>query len=232
MQIQKLNSSKLFYNKWPYKIECYISGASRLKWLGAEITKDFCLSKPTPTLWSWQSNDKLGKEDKAALLVFTTGMEPFITLKDQLQIRVEGRRYNIFCKDRALLENIYNAVAPWVQRVSGPTTEEELNYMLDNGHRKILRDVLPKNMYQYRVYFKESWNVEDRKKFLEWVIKNSNIVDVSRSSKEWLQADKRWIYNPFIYVKNAHTLTMVGLHSSGNVKRVEEFILRENLVTA
>ena len=232
MQIQKLNSSKLFYNKWPYKIECYILGASRLKWLGTEITKDFCLSKPTPTLWSWQSNDKLSLKDKAALLEFTTGMEPFIELKDQLQIRVEGRRYNIFCKDRVLLESIYNAVVPWVQRVSGPTTEEELDYMLDNGHRKILRDVLPKNMYQYRIYFKESWNIADRNKFLAWIIKNPNIVDISKSSKEWLQGDKRWIYNPFIYVKDNKTMTMVGLFTSGNVKRVEEFILRENLMTA
>lgn len=232
MQIQKLNSSKLFYNKWPYKIECYISGASRLKWLGVETTKDYCIGEPTPTLWSWQSNDRLSLKDKAALLAFTTGMEPFIALTDQLQIRVEGRRYNIFCKDRLLLENIYNAVKPWVQQVSGPTTEEELNYMLDNGHKKILRDMLPKDIYQYRVYFKETWKVEDRNRFLSWIIKNPNIVDVSRGTKEWLEGHKRWQYKPFIYVKNAHTLTMVGLHSSGNVKRVEEFILRENLVTA
>jgi len=232
MQIQKLNSSKLFYNKWPYKIECYIFGASKLKWLGVESTKDYCQGKPTPSLWSWQSKDKLNKNDQAALLAFTIGLEPFLALKDQLQVRVEGRRYNIYCKDTVLLEQIYNAVTPWVQTVSGPTTEEELNYMLDNGHRKILRDVLPKDIYQYRIYFKESWKIEDRIKFLAWATKNPNIVDISKGSKEWLAGGKRWVYNPFIYVKDAHTLTMVGLHSSGNVKRVEEFILRENLVTA
>ena len=232
MQIQKLNSSKLFYNKWPYKIECYISGASRLRWLGVEITKDFCLGELTPTLYSWQSNDRLNLKDKSALLEFTNGLEPFLKLKDQLQIRVESRRYNIFCKDRVLLENIYNAVLPWVQRVSGPTTEEELNYMLDNGHRKILRDTLPKEIFQYRVYFRESWKTEDRIRFLAWAIKNPNIIDISKGSRAWLESGKRWVYNPFIYVKDAHTLTMVGLHSSGNVKRVEEFILRENLITA
>jgi hypothetical protein len=197
-----------------------------------EITKDFCLSKPTPTLWSWQSNDKLSKDDKTNLLHFTNNIEPFLELKDQLQVRVEGRRYNIFCKDRALLENIYNAVKPWVQQVSGPTTEEELNYMLDNGYRKILRDVLPKEIFQYRVYFRESWKTEDRIRFLAWAIKNPNIIDISKGSRAWLESGKRWVYNPFIYVKDAHTLTMVGLHSSGNVKRVEEFILRENLMTA
>jgi hypothetical protein len=232
MQIQKLNSSKLFYNKWPYKIECYISGASRLRWLGVETTKDFCLDEPTPTLYSWQSNDRLNLKDKSALLEFTTGLEPFLKLKDQLQTRVEGRRYNIFCKDRILLENIYNAVAPWVQQVSGPTTKEELDYMLDNGHRKILRDVLPKDGYKYRVYFRESWPTEGRIEFAKWSAKFPNTINISQSSLKWLECRQKWLYNPFMYVKDEKTLTMVGLFTSGNVKRVEEFILRENLVTA
>ena len=232
MQIQKLTSSKLFYNKWPYKIECYIIGASRLRWQGVETTKEFCLGKSTPRLWNWQSNDKLNKEDKDALLTFTTGLEPFLTLKDQLQTRVEGRRYNIFCKDRILLENIYNAVAPWVQQVSGPTTEEELDYLLDNGHKKILRDILPKDGHKYKVYLRESWSLEGRAAFAEWADKFPNTINISKSSKKWLDGGQRWLYNPFMYVKDEKTLTMVGLFASGNVKRVEEFILRENLMTA
>ena len=232
MKIQKLNSSKLFYNKWPYKMECYISGASRLRWLGVEITKEFCLGELTPTLYSWQSNDRLNLKDKSALLEFTNGLEPFLKLKDQLQTRVEGRHYNIFCKDRVLLENIYNAVAPWVQRVSGPTTKEELDYMLDNGHRKILRDVLPKDGYKYKVYFRESWPMEGRVEFANWSAKFPNTINISQSSLKWLECRQKWLYNPFMYVKDEKTLTMVGLFTSGNVKRVEEFILRENLVTA
>jgi len=232
MQIQKLPSSKLFYNKWPYKIECYISGASRLRWAGVDQTKDFCLGEPAPALWRWQSNDKLSKENKAQLLAFTTGLEPFLALRDQLQTRVEGKHYNIFCKDPVLLENIYKAVAPWVERISGPTTEEELNYMLDNGHKKILRDILPKDGYKYKVYLKESWSTESRAAFAEWAAKFPNTINISKSSKKWLDGGQRWLYNPFMYVKDEKTLTMVGLFASGNVKRVEEFILRENLMTA
>lgn len=232
MQIQKLNSSKLFYNKWPYKIECYISGASRLRWLGVETTKDFCIGEPTPTLWSWQNNDRLNLKDKSALLEFTTGLEPFLKLKDQLQTRVEGRHYNIFCKDRVLLEQIYNAIAPWVKQVFGPTTKEELDYMLDNGHRKILRDVLPKDGYKYRVYFRESWPMEGRVEFAKWSAKFPDTINISQSSLKWLECRQKWLYNPFMYVKDEKTLTMIGLFTSGNVKRVEEFILRENLITA
>ena len=173
----------------------------------------------------------MSKENKADLLAFITGLEPFLELKDQLQTRVEGRRYNIFCKDPILLENIYKAVAPWIQQVSGPTTEEELNYMLDNGHRKILRDVLPKDGYKYRVYFKESWSMESRATFSEWAIKFPDTITISQSSKKWLDGGQRWLYNPFMYVKDEKTLTMVGLFASGNVKRVEEFILRSSINT-
>jgi hypothetical protein len=231
MKISKLNSSKLFYNKWPYKIECYISGASRLRWSGVEITKDFCQGKPSPSLWNWQSNDRLSKDDKAALLVFTIGVEPFLDLKDQLQVRVEGRRYNIYCKDPVLLEQIYNAVKPWVEKVFGPTTDEELNYMLDKGHKKILRDVLPKDGYKYKVYLKESWPMEGRIAFAEWAAKFPDTINISKNSKRWLESKHRWLYNPFMYVKDEKTLTMIGLFTSGNIKRVEEFILRSSINT-
>ena len=215
MKIQKLNSSKLFYNKWPYKMECYISGASRLRWLGVEITKEFCLGELTPTLYSWQSNDRLNLKDKSALLEFTNGLEPFLKLKDQLQTRVEGRHYNIFCKE---------------QREA--VKQRNPDYMLDNGHRKILRDVLPKDGYKYKVYFRESWPMEGRVEFANWSAKFPNTINISQSSLKWLECRQKWLYNPFMYVKDEKTLTMVGLFTSGNVKRVEEFILRENLVTA
>lgn len=216
MKIQKLASSKLFYNKWPYKIECRIVGANRLRW-----SED----------GSGNYSGSLSKAEKSALLIFAANMKPFLKLKDQLQIRIERRCYNIFCKDPVLLEKIYNAVEPHVVRVSGPSTDEELNYMLDNGHKKILRDRLPKNGYRYKIYFKGSWNKEDRKKFLEWAIKNTNVVDISKSSKNWLEGNYKWMYNPFIYVKNSQTMTMVGLYASGYVNRVEEFILRSSINT-
>ena len=232
MQIQKLNSSKLFYNKWPYKIECNIKGATRLSYHGPKETKAFCMGLISAPMARWMPKVNMSLQEKQELFNFTEQIEPYLGRKSELQTRVEGRHFNIFCKDLALLEEIHDSVFQWVVNVYGPTTEEELNYMLDNGHKKILRDALPKDVFQYRIYFKQSWEIEDRIRFLIWANKNPNIVDISKGSREWLSGGKRWVYNPFIYVKDARTLTMVGLHSSGNVKRVEEFILRENLVTA
>ena len=234
MQIQKLKSSKLHYNKWPYKIACSIDGATRLTYLGVDAVREFCVGKPSDAMSFWMRKSKLSAEDKAQLLMFTNNVEPYLNLKKtgQGQIRAEGRHFNIFCKDPVLLETIHTALEPWVLGVYGPTTKEELEFMLDNGHKKILRDVLPKNGFRYRVYFKYLWHETARKEFLKWADKFPDKISIADSSRAWMNNRDNWAYNPFMYVKDDKTLSMIGLIISGHVKKVEEFILRENLVVA
>jgi hypothetical protein len=234
MQIQKLKSSKLHYNKWPYKIACSIQGANRLTFLGIDEVRQFCSGKRTDAMPFWMRASKLSKEDKNELLQFTNNIEPYLNLKKtgQGQIRAEGRHFNIFCKDPVLLETIHAAVEPWVIGVYGPTSKEELDFMLDNGHKKILRDVLPKDEFRYKVYFKYTWAHESRQDFLKWADKFPEKISIRDGSRKWMNNKNDWANNPFMYVKDDKTLSMIGLMISGQVKKVEEFILRENLVVA
>lgn len=233
MQIQKLSSSKLFYNKWPYKICCIIDGANRLTYLGIDSVREFCTGKKTESMPFWMRKSNMTNEDKAQLLEFANRVEPFLAIKKskQGQIRAEGRHFNIFCKDPVLLETIHAAVEPWVQGVYGPTNKEELDFMLDNGYKKILRDVLPKDGFRYKVYFKYTFTKESRLDFLTWANKFPDTIIIENGSREWMFGNS-WSTNPIMYVKDDKTMTMVGLMISGNIKRVDEFILRENLVPA
>jgi hypothetical protein len=38
--------------------------------------------------------------------------------------------------------------------------------------------------------------------------------------------------SPFVYVSNEKTLSMAGLYLSGHIKRVQEFVLRDNISVA
>ena len=237
MKIQKLTSSKLFYNKWPYKITCIINGGSRLTYLDIDQVKLFCAGKasesmPTWSTPSWMRRINMSTEDKAQLLQFSEKVEPYLNLKKskQGQIRAEGRHFNIFCKDLALLEIIHTAVEPWVTGVYGPTNQEELDFMLDNGYKKILRNVLPKGGFRYKVYFKWNTSIENKQDFLTWADQFPNNIKIENGSRAWMQG-KSWCSIPIMYVKDDRTLTMAGLMFSGNIKRVDEFILRSSINT-
>ena len=222
-QITKLKSSKLFYNKWPYKVECWQNGASRVVHTGLDRCKQWCITGKGLVFSHYNS-----KPNSKEFLEFINAVEPFLDRKEEVQIRVEGSHFNLFCKDLAILEEIDNAVWLWVRKIVGPTTPEELAFMMSNGHKKILRDELPKLKYRYRVFFKSKFPEDKRAAFLIWANKYDGKIDVSESSYFWLKGTKRYVQDPFMYVEDDKMLSMAGLFLSGNIKKVEEFILREN----
>lgn len=212
-QIQKLKSSKLFYNKWPFKVECQIVGASAITRNGLNT---YGLSK---------------KIDQNELAKFAMAIEPFLKRKD-LQFRTEGSHFNLFCKDTTLLEELDHTLNSWIVKITGPTSQEELAYLLENGPKKILCDKLPKDQFKYRIYFKTRFPADKKAHFLNWVSKFEDQIVVSPTSKNWLSGQRLWVQDPFAYVKDEKMLSMIGLHLTGYVKRVEQFVERNQaLVT-
>lgn len=226
--IQKLKSSKLFFNKWPYKVECLQPGASRVIHSGVGLCKQWCETGKALRFSSYESKIV----DPKKFLAFINAVEPFLDRKEEIQIRVEGSHFNLFCRDLTILEEIDNAVNQWVKKISGPTTQEELEYLLSNGHKKILCDELPKEKYKYRVFFKTRFPADKRLLFLAWADKYGDNIVISDTSRRWLIGTRHYAQDPFMYVVDDKMLSMVGLYLSGYVKKTEEFILRENALTA
>ena len=228
MIIQKLKSSKLFFNKWPYKVECIQAGASRVVHSGVGLCRHWC---------DTGKGMRFGQYDPKILdvkkfLAFVNAIEPFLDRKEEVQIRVENSHLNLFCKDPNVLEEIDDALDQWIRKISGPTTQEELEFLLSNGHKKILCDTYPKEMYKYRVFFKSKFPTDKRSAFLTWADKYGNRIVISETSRRWLMSQRYYAQDPFMYVIDDKMLSMVGLYLSGYVKKTEEFILRENALVA
>ena len=226
-QILKLKSSKLFYNKWPYKVECIQQGASRIVHSGPAICKEWC-STGKGLSFSHYSNKIT---DKAQYLRFIEAVEPFLNRKEEIQIRVEGSHFNLFCKDPVILEEIDNNVFEWVRDIRGPTSQEELEFLLSNGHKKILCDALPYDKYKYRVFFKSRFPAPNRSAFVTWSDKYGDKLLVSDTSRRWLNGERHYAQDPFMYVENDKMLSMAGIYLSGYVKKVEEFIPRSTVLS-
>jgi hypothetical protein len=225
-QIQKLKSSKLFYNKWPYKVECRQLGASRVVHSGIDVVREWCTTGKGMFISSTESS----RLDKTVFLEFANLVVPYIG-NPNVKVRVEGSHFNLFCVDKAVLETIDSDLHKWISKISGPTTDEELAFLLNNGHKKILRDVLPKEKYKYRIYFKTKFPSDKRLSFITWADKYGDKLDISGTSKQWLLGRRHYAQDPFMYVEDDKMLSMAGMYLSGYVKKVEEFILRKNALT-
>lgn len=228
-QIQKLSSSKLFYNKWPYKVECTIRGASKVARHDLGALKAWCRGEPDAKSYYFGYGDK--NINKVELLTFIDAVEPFLKREDT-QIRAEGTHFNIFCKDIALLENIDNNLQKWIRRILGPTSADEFNFMIDNGHKVRLCDALPKGKYRYKLFFKTKFPEDKRSAFASWASKYQDKLEINGVSERWLQGIISWTQNPFMYIEDEKTLSMVGMFLSGYVQKVENFIPRNTISTA
>lgn len=219
--IRKLNSSKLFYSKWPFKVECLLPGASRIIHAGPALIRSWCVYGNG----MYVSPHDLKRIDKVALLAFTDAVEQFIGRND-VKIRVEGSHFNLFCSDYTILADIDAQLHQWIKKISGPTSKEEYDFLMSNGHKKILCENLPHEKYKYRIYFKSKFPADKRLSFVSWADKYGEKIEISETSRRWLLGSRHWAQDPFMYVDDDKMLSMAGIYLSGYVKKVEEFIPR------
>jgi len=241
MMIQPLKSNKLYYNKWPYRVKCYQPGSSRIIRSGKKTVDLWCKGVDTDTSKYWDQIysynrllpfEKRTEVLKADLLAFSNAVEPYLNFPD-VQIRTEGSNFNLFCKDKETLESISRDLEKWIIKINGPVNQEEYDYLMQSGRRKIICDQLPKNgTFQYRVYLKSKWSEEERVKFYNWASNSSNF-NIPRGAEGWLLGippRRKWSQpNTFIYVKDEKSLTMVNLFAGSNVRKIEEFVLRNTI---
>ena len=107
MKIEKLKSSKLFWNKWPYKVCCQIGGANKITIFGLDRALLWCDGKYS-SLWNSAQRTSV---DKDALKKFILKSKDFIVDREQVQIRAEGDRFNLFLKDKNLLKKIHKELS-------------------------------------------------------------------------------------------------------------------------
>ncbi len=227
-QIQKLSSSKLYYNKWPYKVECTIFGAYLLSRFHISEVKDWCNGNSNITMGSSYGGKNISKP---ALLAFATLVEPYLKNKS-VQIRTEGSHFNIFCKDKVVLENIDATLYNWIRKISGPTTDEELEFLLSNSHKKRLCDTLPKGRFRYKIIFKTKFSQDKKEQFLSWCDHYLDKIEISATTKRWLKNERLYAQDPFMYITDEKMLSMLWLYLGENIKRVEEFIPRNSVLMA
>lgn len=232
LQIKK--TKKLFYNKYPYKVSTQCKGACFVTRRGIEFVLDFCESnRPDPySFRAWHNTENYTDSDKKKLRKFSITAEPFIKAKGpSLLIRTEGNQLNFFTNDLTTYQNIQKSFEEWITEITEPGSTEDLDFLLSSDSKKILVDALPHDIYQYRIYVKNTMHHEKRLNFKSWFEKYpEGTIRSTRCTNLWLTGKSPYFREPFLYVKNKPTLSMIGLYISGDIKKIEEFVLRDTLI--
>lgn len=219
-------TSKLFYKKWPFKVECYIKGAYRLKHFGGvDAAIDWCKNSAEEYKSHW-NRDTI---DKPALLKFANAVKPYLV--QDVQTRVEGGHLNIFCKDEELLDSIVRDLSQWITAVYEPTGDEVYNYLLASTGNKVVCDVYPHGRFKYKIILRDNMTPNSKANFLQWAKKFPAQIRVANTSEFWLAGKRHWMQEPFIYVYDQGTLTMALLFLGNDCKKVHEYILKSSINT-
>lgn len=230
MSNQKI--SKLFYNKWPFKIECLIYGGSKVKYAGPDRVRMWINQIDSPNVPLTVFGGRSEYIDALDLLKFTNAVEPFLYMKDDIQTRVEGGHFNLFCKDINIKNSICQHLYPWVRQVYGPDTQEELDFLLGNN-KKIICNKLPYGKFKFKVIFKDwAQNAQSKTNLLDFISKlDKDTIHISNETVRWLSGRLNYKQEPFFYITDDKPLVFMRLISP-DIKRVYEYVERDSINTS
>ena len=221
--MQKSITHKLFYKKYPFKINLTYHNSANICRLGILRTQAWINGNEFDK-WAFRGSEK-------------SEVQHFVNCYKQIDFnnvltRAEGKSVSIFAENREDTYKIVEIMKEWVVHLTEPASDNECEFLLENGHKKILCSALPKDgMYRYRVYIKQNMQLSTREKFYEWMQKFPLKFNISITTKKWLTGARHYVQSPFFYVSDQKMLSMVGLYLGNHVQRVEEFIVRTSINT-
>lgn len=229
--MQVKTTKKLFYSKYPFKVECRLSGASYITRYGIDKCLLICgnekLRFSTGGMW-FRNNDNV---DKVSMALF---IKAYQKIKDcDIKVRTEGSHFNIFCQDEDTYEKIKKELSKWITFLYQPESKEVLDFMLANGPRKVIVKQLPREKYKYKITVRSNMPVDARKQFIKWTEKyDKDIFSVSNTSKQWMLGNKVYAQDPFFYIQDNSVLTLTSLFLGNNIKKIEEFVIADTISEA
>lgn len=216
-------TSKLYFGKWPFKIKIEVSGAWMVKRKGVLATLLMCKDPDYRKAYQYR-NINFPK-----LEAFTISIKPF--LDKDINVRVEGGIFSIYCKDPDLFESISKACAAFIVAEYAPSNDIELEYMNNNSAKKVLCNHIPFNRYPYKVHVKYNTPLNTRSSFKKWSENYNGKIKPASAAYNWLNGINSYT-NLVFYVEDQPTLSMVGMFLGSHVAKVEEFIPRSSINTS
>lgn len=209
----KLQTNKLFYNKWPYKISCKIEGAYLLRFYNFKLNQHI-----------QYRNEKINFNIDA-LTTFCTDAKSFIEDKS-IKKRIEYNTINFYTLNEQTFNQIKISLSKFIYSVSSPANVDELN-KLQSEKNYIFCKILPHKKYKFKVIFKDM-PLKIRQNLINWAEKyNNDDIYINNSTKIHFKGIKFKYGTHYFYIKDKKIFSFLILAAEGYIRRIDEYITRE-----
>jgi hypothetical protein len=221
--MQLTPTDRLYFGKYPYKIDFNLQGVSVMRYRGIDWVKKYCGDINLKTL-----DDK--KINREKLLSFINTIEPYISKEDGFKTRTELTKFSYFTANLSDVQALAKELEWCCTKIWGPSTQQELDYLLSN-RRKLLCEHLPYGQYKFKVQLRESTPTSVKTQFYNWANNYSNDdISISHSTASWLSGARRYCQAPFFYIKDEKLLTFASIFLSNHINSVHEYIPRHTVI--
>jgi len=220
MKIHKTN--KLFYGKYPFRIEVQIKGGDTFARNQHDLKR---------TLYKISDGRYYKGFEQRDLDNLTNYSLKYAELdRSKFKERVEGHWTKFYTENRADHDFICSKLEYWITRCNEPE-DDDLVKLLDKKNI-ILRTRLPHGGFQFRIILKHQIPQSRRISFFGWL---KNYIDDTRMTpltQLYLQGRDRYSEGYSIYIRNEKLLMMIALFLGNDVKKVEEYVLRDTQINS
>lgn len=206
--IQTKNTTKLFNNKYKYKIVLVLKTASWFRGGDLDNVKENASTQDVEKRPTWVK--QLTKDDYADALALCNVLKKFT---EDYQIRVESPLLSFYTNDKSQIEKLAKLNPLLVKYVSFP--EQGTESILDD-HKVIVKNI----DYAYKVTMGRTR--QNFSNFVEWCDGKDKIRMPKRAKKD-LSKNNCWGGSHF-YVKDDKTLTMVKMFVGTCIHSVESVV--------
>lgn len=221
MKIHK--TKKLFYGKYPYRVEVKCPGVNLLYRYGLTEVQDFCSNKTDH--WKFRKFNYVEKEKLSEIINL---MPDYMDRK--IKTRTEFDKLHFYLTDYAEYDKIYKHFEKWVYSITKPASDSELNQLFSKNHI-VLCDRIPYNLYVFKVILNECFLSEDKKAdMLDYFLRHGDAYMIKPDTIKWLSNKMHHLYDPYVYVKDSKYLLMLQLYLGSAVMRTYEFALRDTAI--
>ena len=198
-------TTKLFRNKYQYKIVLVSSFASSFRAGDMEKTLQSFQKNPSNTIWRSSTVAK-NKED----LNYAINLALLISNLSDIDIRVEAPWISIYTNTKADVDALCSINQDQVKYISEPPSTG-----LTAG-----TIIMPKMNYDFRITLGKTTSAN--MPFVEWALQNKK-VKLTKSCILELSKNRSWGGKHF-YISGDNNLLMAKMHLGGSISKIERIV--------